>query len=318
MKHQQIVFDQYSRYRACGELAKVAFGSNAPTVLDVGSGSLCLLGTFLPSADITYLDPLISQEDDSHIAGTISCSALSERQFKLVASVDTFEHIERKDRRKFLERLSSCASECIILGFPSIDGTNASAVDTSVAEVYADIFPGQHEWLREHQEFGLPSTSETVSELQRLGWHCATIGHGHAPWLQQFLSAILPAWEVQALKEEVFELSEALNEVLFPFEFDAPSYRTFILATKETHNPVVSIPTAFSKAEADAFLAEMIEEFKKNCLHKCIKICNQRDDTSHSIALLNAQIEELQRELVMLQDSWSWKLTKLLRVFKSR
>jgi hypothetical protein len=318
MSVQQIVFDQYSRYRACGELAKIALGSNASTVLDVGSGSLCLLGRFLPFSKISYLDPLISQEDESHFAGTIFCSPVRHQQFQLVASVDTFEHVQRNDRSAFLKHLSACASECLIIGFPANDGGIASAVDASVADAYGSFFPGQHEWLREHEAFGLPSAADVVLELEQMGWKCTTVGHGHAPWLKQFLSAILPAWEVEDLKLEVFQLSEALNDVLFPFEFHAPSYRTFVVATKRQCDAIISIPTPLSKTEADAIFAQMMEKFKEDCIRKLVSVCKQRDDCSQTTAHLNAQVKQLQSELVMMQDSWSWKLTQPLRRLKIR
>ncbi|MBF0293400.1 MAG: hypothetical protein HQK86_14720, partial [Nitrospinae bacterium] len=52
-----MIFDQYSRYKACSDLLRQAGFASGDTLLDVGSGPECLFGQFMQDAEITYVDP---------------------------------------------------------------------------------------------------------------------------------------------------------------------------------------------------------------------------------------------------------------------
>lgn len=318
MNDKGIIFDQYSRYRACADLLKAAMPTVGKNVLDIGSGSLCLLGKFLQDANITYLDPLVQTDDATHLRATLFTATLDPGLFQAVVSVDTFEHIPPDQRVEFLEKATSIASKVLILGFPSKDFSEASSVDRAVAAAYEKVFPGKHEWLCEHEQFGLPSAEETAQVLRRLGWNCTSIGHGHAPWIQTFLSAVLPAWEIQRLKHEVFALSATLNSELFPFEFEPPFYRTFIVATRGAEGVEFNPPqhVTLSKNEATQHFQDAIKKFNSDCLTMCLQICRQRDNSDAKTAALEETVKQLSSSIANLQNTWSWRLTKPLRNIK--
>jgi len=72
-----IVFDQYSRYKACSDILKKVC-TTEDTILDVGSGEECILEVFLPSRKITFVDPLLSLHPEragNKIAGNVFTSA---------------------------------------------------------------------------------------------------------------------------------------------------------------------------------------------------------------------------------------------------
>ena len=67
-----MIFDQYSRYKACADILRQAGFQKGNCVLDIGSGPECLLGQFMPHAAMTYVDPLIpavSKEQDHEQMG---------------------------------------------------------------------------------------------------------------------------------------------------------------------------------------------------------------------------------------------------------
>ena len=54
-----MIFDQYSRYKACSDLLRQAGVEAGSLVLDIGSGPECLFGRFLPDMTVSFVDPLI-------------------------------------------------------------------------------------------------------------------------------------------------------------------------------------------------------------------------------------------------------------------
>ena len=78
---QDVIFDQYSRYRSAAEVLSTVCGAD-DTLLDVGSGPECLLGRFLPRHSITYIDPLLKTSDGPDRHGrTLESAALEDGDF---------------------------------------------------------------------------------------------------------------------------------------------------------------------------------------------------------------------------------------------
>jgi len=102
---EQILFDQYSRYKSCSDILK-KISSSKDTILDVGSGEECLLGKFLPQNKITYVDPLLSnQKSEDKIAGYVFTEELDDRSFDFVICIDTLEHVPSDKRESFFGKV---------------------------------------------------------------------------------------------------------------------------------------------------------------------------------------------------------------------
>ncbi len=246
-----MIFDQYSRYKACADLLRLAGFSPGQSVLDAGSGPECLFGQFMPDAALTYVDPLIPGGSGStHITGDVFTSRLDGQLFDCVSSVDVLEHVPPQHRQAMLQRLSSLSRHTLILGFPTADSSRAPETDKAIEDQYRAVFGRDYSWLEEHHKFGLPSLAETVAQLGELGWHCQSVGHGHAPWLQELLGFVICAWEIPDLKDVVLKISERFNRELYAHDFSSPHYRQFVIATR---NPVPRIaPPAGTGTCSDA------------------------------------------------------------------
>lgn len=94
--------------------------------------------------------------------------------FDTVVSVDTLEHVPPGARAGFVAELLRVAARRVLLAFPA--GEDGLAVDALLARVVRRLGGGEPEWLREHEEHGLP----THAEVERL------------------LGAV-PGWRVEAL-----------------------------------------------------------------------------------------------------------------------
>ena len=122
-----MIFDQYSRYKACADFLGQAGYAPGNSVLDIGSGPECLFGQFLPDAVMNYVDPLISGErGEDCISGDIFSDHLDGKLFDFVSAVDVLEHVSPVQRRNFLFECPSLGSGGLILGFPTSDSSDAT------------------------------------------------------------------------------------------------------------------------------------------------------------------------------------------------
>jgi O-antigen biosynthesis protein len=236
-----MIFDQYSRYKACSDLLRQTGFAAGNTVLDIGSGPECLFGQFVPDATITYVDPLIpNSSGQGRISGNVFANELDGQVFDCVSAVDVLEHIPLEQRHAFLTRLSSLGKNSLVLGFPTSDSSDAMVVDQAIDARYRAIFGHPYPWLEEHCRFGLPSLTETIALLNQLGWHCQSVGHGHAPWLQELLGFVVCEWNVPRFAKVVLDISEKFNRTLYPYDFCPPHYRQFLIASRSPLPPVVA------------------------------------------------------------------------------
>jgi len=332
---EQIIFDQFSRYKACADILTKVDNDKNCSVLDVGSGSECLLGRFLPDAKISYLDPLIQNPNGiDRIAGDITSPLLEGRSFNVVTAVDVLEHVRPDYRHAFLNKLSSLAENALILAFPSSDTTDAEVTDRAVDMSYRDAYGSEYPWLREHRIYGLPSLEETKKYLENSGWSCMTTGHGHAPWLQELLGFIICAWDVPFLRKHVYQISEQFNQELCKYDFVPPFYRSFIIASKSSLPDLGMCSESLNIADGNRRFKELMNEASRAyffstlsrmqddeqreseniCMTQELEILHAKIDAIH---LQNKKLEALYKaaiqELDVVKNSRSWRITSSLR-----
>ena len=211
---KSMIFDQYSRYKACSDLLRQAGITAGSTILDIGSRPECLFGRFLPDMMTSFVDPLIPLGSGAHrITGNVLAEELDGRSFDCVTAVDVLEHVPPEHRRPFLERVSSLGRNILVLGFPTSDSSDGYETDQVIDEEYRKVAGLGYSWLREHYENGLPTLSTTIEQLKGLGWHCQAVGHGHTPWLRELLAFVICILDHPNLKDLVLEISERFNKV---------------------------------------------------------------------------------------------------------
>lgn len=310
IQNTEILFDQYSRYRACFEIIKLTGFSSHQSLLDVGSGPECLLGQFMPDSNITFIDPLIQNDIASQkIKGSIFSDQLESKVFSCVASVDVFEHIPATDRPSFLDRVSTLSNNLIILGFPCLDGCDAATTDEAINSKYKSIFNCDYPWIKDHQIYGLPSASEAISHLQAKGWHCQSVGHGHAPWLKELLGFVVCALEVDEMKEILIDVSKRFNNHLYLEDFRPPHYRKFIIASRK---PLPKISFTYSSDEESA--NQIFFDIMK---YRDTQYFRSSTLLLSSLRAIDEELKNTKSLLNKMENSISWKITSPLRFLAS-
>jgi len=289
-----MLFDQYSRYNALKQLLNKSEFNENKTLLDIGSGPECLLGSVLDSHTITYLDPLITKQNDEHyITGNIFTKKLENKKFNYVTAIDVLEHIPLSIRKGFIEKLCELSNEYIIIAFPSSENKDARDVDNYVNEEYKRVYGKDYPWLEEHFEYGLPSLKETVAQMEDLGWKCKTIGHGYAPWLKNMLGFTICSWDILENHDILLDMSEKFNIELCDYDFSSSKYyRDYIVASKKN---IINLDSLIK--EKNSFIKErfqqILDESKMKVFEKNFQIIKQS----------NAIIEELN---IRIQDVSTW------------
>lgn len=305
-----MIFDQYSRYKACSDLLRQAGFASGDTVLDVGSGPECLFGQFMQDAEITYVDPLIPGDSEKgRITGDVFTSGLDGRSFDCVSAVDVFEHVPAEKRQAFLERMSSLSKNFLIIGFPTSDSSSAMETDKAIDDQYRNIFGQHYSWLEEHERFGLPSLADTVGNLTRLGWRCQTVGHGHAPWLQELLSYVICTLNIPSMKNIIIDISEKFNRKLYAFDFRAPHYRQFVIASRNSIPAIAAPGGKTGSAEADALFRELMDDARHQYYAQSLRrLAGLEDGHNRKIKGLNGAFE---RQIEELHDAHNRRIKEI-------
>lgn len=309
MGSMDLMFDQYSRYRACADLLKAVGLTPKNSILDVGSGPECQLGNFLPEVNITYLDPLISSNFGvKAIRGDVFSKELDNVKYDYVVAIDVLEHIPQIDRCAFINRLNSLATESIVLAFPTSDGNVANEVDKFINVQYAEIYSKNYPWLHEHEQFGLPSLKSTRGVLENLGWHCQTIGHGYAPWLKELLGYLICLWDVPEMRSYSLSISQEFNEKLYEYDFEGPHYREFIVASRVPFDKEVTLGLSHQDSRADDLYQEILHKAKSGYMKASIDCFL---NLSSQIKSLEADLIQKNIEAVKVSD-WALQLLEQL------
>jgi SAM-dependent methyltransferase len=316
-----IIFDQYSRYRACSKMIETI--SPVGSILDVGSGPHCLLGKFLPDRAITYVDPLLANgiNNVECVGYSVFDEKLDGKKFDYVCSVDTLEHVPEEVRDDFLKRISDLATKGVVLGFPCSDDDTAFRTDKIIDDSYRRAYGKSYFWLEEHFRFTLPRRKHVVSLLQELGWTTTyQVGHGHAPWLGTLLSEVICGLEIPDAHSNILRVSKKFNIELYQYDFNPPFYRWFVIAVKK---PFLSLPLKLGPS-----IDEIAEKRFKEILgeaHSGLFYAFQNAVIERDMAESRRHAEKIDRRAVMeklkaaeaaadtMVNSKSWRITRPLR-----
>jgi glycosyltransferase involved in cell wall biosynthesis len=204
-------------------------------------------------------------------------SELDGKTFDCVSAVDVLEHVPPEHRQVFLERLSLLGRNTLILGFPTSDSTDSLATDKVIDGQYRAIFGDDYPWLEEHHRFGLPSLSDTVAQLSRLGWHCQSVGHGHAPWLRELLGFVICVGDIPSMKDFILEISERFNKELYPCDFQPPYYRHFVIASRGILPQISGPVSARSETESEKIFKTLLEDARRSYFDLSLRQLAERD-----------------------------------------
>ncbi len=233
-------FDQYQRYRGVCEVILDVLGEaelrKAPIrLLDVGSNVLNLFPEFLQGdvAQVVRCDFLapeaagIDLDDASYVqleAG--QPLPFEDDAFDVVVALDVLEHMPLVDRDRFVADCGRVAGKLVVLTAPrgSVDADVEAAEDLA-NNLYRRYFGKNHEFLREHRAFGLPTAEAIHQSARRAGLDCRSVQNSYLPtWVGMMLlgNRLFAASAPNSLFEE---FNTFFNRRYYRDTFARPGYR---------------------------------------------------------------------------------------------
>lgn len=153
MNKNFLPYDIYERHRKVSGLI-----SPSHTVLDFG-GELNHLGQFVRPKKL-----VVANLDTGDVIITKTKIPFENNSFDCVCAIDVLEHIPKKDREKFIEKLTNIASHVVILSFPI--GTDEHINYEQQTLEWLKARNQKVTYLEEHIKNGLPQIDE-INKLLR-------------------------------------------------------------------------------------------------------------------------------------------------------
>ncbi len=135
-------------------------------ILEVGSGSLGItpyLKRQVDGVDVDFTGP--QSEFINKIKGSATQLPQRKNSYDVVISVDTLEHIEKKDREKAIFEMLRVAKKLAIIVVPT--GKLSENQDKAFNDHWKNIFKDENQFLKEHVQNGLPTTEEILMTLDK-------------------------------------------------------------------------------------------------------------------------------------------------------
>jgi hypothetical protein len=224
-------FDQYQRYRLLAEaVAALRPAGRTWRILEVG-GFPPRLDRFLPQDQVLVVDrpagdsPHYLQADGTRLP-------FADREFDLVASLDTLEHIAPERRPVFLDELCRAARDFVVLAAPFrlAAAREAERIIFDFIRLHAGY---EHAFFKEHLEQEAPDLVACEAALVAQGFHTLILANGRLDhWL--LLMAIYYYLdgrpEYTELKNQVMAY---WNRARYRADNAEPAYRHFIVASRQ-------------------------------------------------------------------------------------
>lgn len=211
----RIEFDQYHRYGAAAMLLKPLLNpvGRPAQILEIGSNELNWLEAFLEPYPVMVTRADVEDHADAaapflHIPkdGPLPCA---DQSFDFVVALEVLEHIPQEDRLFHVGEWARVARKGLILSCPQ-NRRSVRQAEYRLDQAHRRRHGRPHPWLREHQQFGIPSKAEVRSIFHKLGLTAHVFGNAPlAEWLP--LQLILEELHAQGSPELVATFNQLLN-----------------------------------------------------------------------------------------------------------
>jgi GT2 family glycosyltransferase/SAM-dependent methyltransferase len=323
-----IEYDQFQRYSVVAQLLERMFGGAAEPVrvLEVGCNVLNLLPRYLDPQRFRVLRcdsrPYACHDPDFLWIDEQRPLPFGDGAFDAVVALEVLEHMPAGRRRRFLAECARVARHGVVLTCPNGVPEVAEA-ERLVSAAFQQQHGYPHPFLKEHQEFGIPSEPEVVALLRELD--CPHAVFDNAP---------LDVWLTMMLAEHVGDhqtlndLQKRLNQPLLQRLRDgrSVSYRKVYVLAK-TFDATAALEAGPESAWPSAALPELADPVPS--LHHMVRLlsealaASQAESAARQVQLLGQQAESdgNRRQYLIyysllqgVTHSWSWKLMAPLRL----
>ncbi len=248
MTHMDILhlpFDQYQRYAIVAEVVDNLRERTPLRILDVG-GWPGTLRHFLPQDQVFVADLMGS--DERFVRANGLALPFDTSSFDVVVTSDTLEHIAHDARFRFLSELLRVGSGLWVIGAP-FDDPQVVRAEEILQELIVARYHERYQFIEEHRQHGLPDLDQTLAWLNEAGLTTVVLPNGYLyHWLVGTALFFLLQWR--------FDDSELSNRVnafynsnFYRQDNREPSYRKIIVASKNSSDTLLSLPTRLCPPE---------------------------------------------------------------------
>jgi len=229
--------DKYSRYFLIVESIKKLFPNDKISVLEVGgANSICY--DFIKKDNLKWKYSVIDilqnnkELEYQYYLGKGYSLPFKGKQFDVVFSTDTFEHIPNKNKKQFILEQLRVSKNCVIISAPFNSKINTDA-EIFVNSIYKLNTNHDYPWLKEHFELEKPNLDETIKILHAHKFRHIVIGNNSINNWLQYLSLHFISLTSKIKSNEIQKFFSFANTNIFKIaDFNEPTYRKTIIATK--------------------------------------------------------------------------------------
>lgn len=304
-----------SRYWIVAQLLKQLSPSGKPRVLDVGGKNGLL-------ADISRITPTIidleKSDEPNFVQGNALAMPFDDNSYDVVITCDVLEHIDNKDRKKFIEELTRVAKHHVIISAP-FDNPGVSKAEFNSDQSYYLLTGDHHRWLKEHIETGLPNEKQIEKFLTNQGVNYEKFRHFSLD-LWELIVAVHFAHsqfgDSKAISGFAKEIYKNYYLELCNYDISNRGYRTFYIVTKKGE-VVLSLPKESELQKRKERFKYFVQQSLLTCLVEEAKQARSQIQNEQKTRSLLAQVATLQKEISDIKSSQSWKLARQLSKYKS-
>jgi len=236
-------FDIYQRYRVIADIVGAALDNKPGPVLDVG-GYPGHLAAFLPDRRVTFCDLIEGAIDHSpYVRGSAAALPFPDNTFPVVSCCDVLEHVPPGGRRQVLDELRRVASRAVVIAGP-FDDPGVAVAERTVADFYDSLWHGEHPWLIEHRELGLPPAELVLGWAVERGLAAASRANGYLHHWTLMMFANHVTLSLPGFPEMYRHFNRYYNLYFFPESHREPSYRRVITVMKRPGESLPDLPAA--------------------------------------------------------------------------
>jgi hypothetical protein len=271
-KHYTISFDRFSRQsRAFDVIESLREKGQRFKILDVG-GYRGITQKLHVNDDVTILD-VYDVSDKGYIKGDGLNMQFEDNAFDFVVSFDVFEHIPDKDRQQFITESCRVAGIAVITAAPIATEANVKA-EAHLNSLHKKLYGKEHEWLKEHHEYGLPRPNQAKNIMEDLGLKTAVFGSNDTVLWTLMQGAVFLNAKFTEGQKSILDLNKLYNQTAYNDGTADPleSYRHVVCGFKaqgkaqiamkylEKNSRAISVPEKVDIAEriTEHYMATML------------------------------------------------------------
>lgn len=227
-------FDQYSRlFIAKKIINKLRKKGQKFKILDIG-GHLGGTSKIFPSDSVTVAD-LYDIDEINYVKASALDLPFEKGSFDVVVSFDVLEHIEGKNRLKFIEEAQRVSNDIVIIAAPFYTDW-VESFELQANALYKSIFHKNHPWLIEHIDNGLPKLDMILSYFDNLGIKYKVFDSNNI-FLWKIMMNFMFFSGDSRLSKQSTEINKFYNLHSNDLgDFSSPSYRKIIVNRKNNKN----------------------------------------------------------------------------------